>query len=42
MKTIRTMLSVLFLIAALGFSGAPSVGACDHDYDDEIEAESKA
>lgn len=31
MKSIRTILAVLFLIAAFGFSSVPYVEGCDHD-----------
>jgi hypothetical protein len=39
MKSIRTILSVLFVIAALGLSSASYLQACDHD-DEYTENES--
>jgi hypothetical protein len=40
MKSIRTILSVLFVIAALGFTSVPYVEGCDHD-DEYNENESE-
>ena len=41
MKSIRTILSVLFVVMALGVSSVSYVAACDHD-DEYIENESVA
>ena len=40
MRSIRTILSVLFVVVALGFSSVPYVEGCDHD-DEYVENESE-